>query len=80
GLTVYRVGQQTPVGVSQAVRDVLPEIEINLPPYVSIVIADDDSVNYYNQMSILLKNAFLGLVLVLVMLSIFLEYRLAFWV
>ncbi|GEA49681.1 multidrug resistance protein [Vibrio inusitatus NBRC 102082] len=80
GLTVYRVGQQTPVGVSQAVRDVLPEIETNLPPGVSIVIADDDSINYYNQMSILLKNAFLGLVLVLVMLSIFLEYRLAFWV
>ena len=80
GLTVYRIGQQTPVGVSQAVRDVLPEIEANLPPGVNIVIADDDSINYYNQMSILLKNAFLGLVLVLVLLSVFLEYRLAFWV
>lgn len=80
GLTVYRIGEQTPIGVSQAVRDVLDEIQANLPPGVSIVIADDDSINYDNQMKILLKNAFLGLVLVLVLLSVFLEYRLAFWV
>jgi len=80
GLTIYRIGQQTPMEVSQAVRDVLPEIQRTLPPGVSIVIADDDSINYSNQMRILLKNAFLGLLLVLIMLSVFLEYRLAFWV
>ena len=80
GLTVYRIGDQTPIGVSDTVRDILPEIEADLPPGVSIDITDDDSVNFKNQMNLLLKNAFLGLLLVLILLSIFLEYRLAFWV
>lgn len=79
-LTVYRIGNQTPVGVSDTVREILPEIEAELPPGIKLVIADDDSANYRNQMGLLLKNAFLGLVLVLILLSIFLEYRLAFWV
>ncbi|WP_422410802.1 MULTISPECIES: efflux RND transporter permease subunit [unclassified Endozoicomonas] len=80
GLTVYRVGEQTPIGVSDTVRNILPEIRAELPPGVSIDITDDDSVNFRNQMNLLLKNAFLGLLLVLVLLSLFLEYRLAFWV
>lgn len=80
GLTVYRVGEQTPVGVSDTVRNILPEIRAELPPGVNIEITDDDSVNFKNQMNLLLKNAFLGLLLVLVLLSLFLEYRLAFWV
>lgn len=80
GLTVYRIGDQTPIGVSDTVRAILPEIQAQLPPGVSIAITDDDSVNFKNQMDLLLKNAFLGLLLVLVLLSLFLEYRLAFWV
>ena len=79
-ITVYRIGDQTPISVSDSVRDILPQIEAELPPGVQMAITEDDSADYRNQMNLLLENAFIGLALVLVLLSIFLEYRLAFWV
>ncbi|MFK0569867.1 efflux RND transporter permease subunit, partial [Endozoicomonas sp.] len=79
-ITIYRIGDQTPLGVSDAVRAILPEIEASLPPGVSMEITEDDSDVYRDRMDLLLKNAFIGLLLVLVLLSLFLEYRLAFWV
>ena len=42
--------------------------------------ADDDGDTYNQRVGLLLKNAFIGLFLVLFLLSLFLEYRLAFWV
>ena len=79
-VNVYRIGDQTPVGVSDAVRSILPEIEASLPPGVTMEITEDDSAEYNDRLGLLLKNAFIGLILVLGCLSLFLEYRLAFWV
>ncbi|OED48337.1 hypothetical protein ACH42_02375 [Endozoicomonas sp. (ex Bugula neritina AB1)] len=79
-INVYSIGAQTPVGVSDAVNAILPEIEASLPPGVILAITEDDSEVYDDRLTLLLKNAFLGLILVLASLSLFLEYRLAFWV
>ncbi len=79
-ITVFRVGDQTPIGISDAVHDALPAITAELPPGISLVVADDDSDIYRARMDLLLKNAFMGLLLVLVVLGLFLEFRLAFWV
>ena len=79
-LSVFRIGDQTPLGVSDSVRKILPEIEASLPPGVKMEITSDDSDAFRGRLDLLLKNAFLGLILVLVSLSLFLEYRLAFWV
>jgi multidrug efflux pump subunit AcrB len=43
-------------------------------------VTDDDGETYKQRVGLLLKNAGIGLILVLCLLSIFLEYRLAFWV
>ncbi|UCG60145.1 MAG: efflux RND transporter permease subunit [Phycisphaerales bacterium] len=80
GLEVYRVGGQTPIGVSDAVRSAMVEIERELPPGISWVINRDRSEIYRQRLELLLKNAFLGLTLVVVLLGLFLEFRLAFWV
>jgi multidrug efflux pump subunit AcrB len=80
GLDVYRVGEQTPISVSEAVRAVLPEIQAEMPPGVQVAIRDDDSEVYKQRLTLLLKNAFMGLVLVLLVLGLFLEFKLAFWV
>jgi len=79
-LEVYRVGGQTPIGVSDAVRAAMVEIERDLPPGINWVINRDRSEIYRQRLELLLKNAFLGLMLVIVLLGLFLEFRLAFWV
>ncbi len=80
GFTVYRVGEETPLGVSRAVHAALAEIEPDLPPGVHVAINSDRSKIYEQRLHLLYKNAFLGLCLVLVLLGLFLELRLAFWV
>jgi multidrug efflux pump subunit AcrB len=80
GVAVYRVGEQTPIGVSKAVRRAMAEIEPDLPPGVHYDIRDDRSEVYWQRLDLLVKNAFYGLLLVLLVLALFLEARLAFWV
>ncbi len=79
-LEVYRVGEQTPMAVSGAVRRILVELESELPPGIHCRIMRDRTNIYRQRLSLLLRNAMLGLVLVLVVLGLFLEVRLAFWV
>ncbi|MCB9549863.1 MAG: efflux RND transporter permease subunit [Myxococcales bacterium] len=80
GLDVFRVGDQTPIGVSDAVRARLDGLQAALPEGVSTVINRDRSEIYKQRLDLLLNNALLGLVLVVVVLGLFLELRLAFWV
>jgi len=80
GLAVYRVGDQKPIGVSEAGRQALAKIEADLPPGINYAVSSDRSEIYRQLLQLLLKNAFIGLVLVLSLLSLFLEFKLAFWV
>jgi multidrug efflux pump subunit AcrB len=80
GVNVSRVGSQTPTGISEAVRAALPGLTTSLPPQIHLAIQNDRSNIYMQRLSLLLKNGFMGLMLVLVFLSLFLEFKLAFWV
>ena len=79
-LLVYRVGNETPIGVSEATRQAMHDIAVDLPPTISWAISGDRSEMYQQRLTLLLKNAFFGLALVLILLGIFLEMKLAFWV
>jgi multidrug efflux pump subunit AcrB len=79
-IEVYRVGDQTPIGVSDAVHRAMEGIEADLPPGVNYSINRDSSDIYRQRLTLLLRNGGLGLVLVLVLLGLFLEVRVAFWV
>ncbi len=79
-IDVYRVADETPIGVSDAVKRALPEAVAGLPEGIDVATVDDDSEIYRARMELLLTNGFVGLLLVLGLLSLFLEYRLAFWV
>ncbi len=80
GLKVFRVGDQTPERVSRATRRALADLETSLPPGVRTAIQDDNSTAYVQRRDLLVKNLLLGLLLVLGVLGLFLEPRLAFWV
>lgn len=79
-LLVYRVGKQTPIGVSESTKEAMVNIGTNLPPGISWKITSDSSDVYKQRLELLLKNAFIGLTLVLLLLGLFLEMKLAFWV
>lgn len=79
-LKIYRAEDQTPTTVVAAMYEKLDKIRLDLPPGIEIIVTDDDGETYQQRVGLLLKNAAIGLLLVLCLLSIFLEYRLAFWV
>jgi multidrug efflux pump subunit AcrB len=79
-LKIYRAEDQTPITVVEAMYKKLDDIRLQLPPGIEVTVIDDDGETYRQRVGLLLKNAVIGLILVLCLLSIFLEYRLAFWV
>jgi len=79
-LNIYRMGEQTPSQIAEAIEKMWPEILAMLPPGAGIAIVDDDAKNYQKRLSLLLSNAFIGLLLVLIIMSLFLQFKLAFWV
>ncbi len=79
-LNIYRTDSQTPTDVYDAYVDQLEAVKGLLPPGVDVALTDNDAKTYTQRLSLLLKNAFIGLLLVMITLAIFLEYRLAFWV
>jgi len=79
-IEVFRVGSQTPIEISDKVNQYIKEIDPSLPDNVQIATWDDRSELYEDRVNLLIKNALLGLCLVLGLLGLFLEPRLAFWV
>ncbi len=79
-LRIYRVGEQTPIQVSDAVRGRLESVRASLPEGIGAAIRRDRSDIYRQRVELLLRNGALGLGLVLIILGLFLEARLAFWV
>ncbi len=78
---VYRAGGEHVTEVATAVREHLAnEVIPSLPDGVGITIWNDESQDYAERVDILVKNGILGLLLVLIALSLFLEIRLAVWV
>ena len=79
-ILVYRTGNQSPPEVADAIYTMWDELEAMLPPGMHLTVTDDRAEMYKQRLGLLLKNAAIGLVLVMVLLAMFLEYRLAFWV
>lgn len=79
-LKVFSVGEQSPTDVAVATKDMVAKLENSLPPGISATTWADRSKLYDQRLDLMLRNAAIGLVLVLVILGLFLEPRLAFWV
>ncbi|MFB6263337.1 MAG: efflux RND transporter permease subunit, partial [Bradymonadaceae bacterium] len=77
---VYRVGDQTPLEISSAVHDFVEKQRQRGSDRISYHIWNDRSQMYEDRMNLLIENSYLGLALVLLVLGLFLQSQLAFWV
>ncbi len=77
-MDIYRVGNQTPLEISRAVKDFLSQFP--RPDGVKTDSFDDRSEAFVGRLNLLKKNAISGLILVFIVLALFLEIRLSFWV
>ncbi len=79
-LEIYRVGDQTPLEIARVIKALIKTEQEELPPAVQLGIWHDRSEVLKDRFDLLFKNALMGLVLVIVILGVFLQVRLAFWV
>jgi len=79
-VNVFRVAAETPISVSEAVDRVMEAEQPGLPPGITVVKWNDRSDIFKQRVDLLLRNAYLGLILVFITLGLFLQIRLAFWV
>lgn len=77
---VYRTSDERVLDVAQTVTDYLAnDFAPTLPDQVDYAIWDDDSLLLKDRLGLLIDNAIIGLILVLISLTLFLDIRLAFW-
>ena len=81
GIDVYRASNEKVFEMAEAVREhIADEVLPALPRGVGVEIWKDDAADVSGRLGLMIENALLGLLLVLVALTLFLEVRLALWV
>lgn len=79
-VTVYRVGEQSVLEISDSIKKYIKNKSPQLPEGVELNIWQDKSEYFKSRMYLLTRNALTGLLLVFMILVLFLRLRLAFWV
>ena len=78
-IQVFRVGDEGALQIADTTKSYVDDLEADLPAGVSADTWDDDSIILRQRIGLLLRNARLGLMLVFLCLTLFLNLRLAFW-
>jgi multidrug efflux pump subunit AcrB len=79
-IEVFRVADQNALTVAKTIKEFAERIRPTLPEGMNIGIYNDRSVMLKSRLDLLLRNMALGLILVSILLSLFLDLKLAFWV
>ena len=79
-IEVFRVADQNALTVAATIKKFAEKIRPTLPEGIHIDIYNDRSVMLKSRMELLIKNMGFGLILVSILLALFLDLKLAFWV
>ena len=79
-VSVFRTGDQGALEIARIVKDYVADRQASLPAGITVATWQDQSAELRGRLSTLLRNGLTGFVLVFVLLALFLELRLAFWV
>jgi multidrug efflux pump subunit AcrB len=77
---VFRVGDENALTIADAVKAYIKDRQKTLPEGITLTPWQDDSLVLKDRMSLLMRNARWGFLLVFMMLALFLRLRLAWWV
>jgi len=77
---VYRIGDQSPLEIAETVKKITEDESQTFPPGIQYRIDSNTADDYRERLSLLTENGLLAIVIVLIILGLFLEYKLAFWV
>jgi len=78
-IEVFRVGDEGALEVAELTKRYVDDLRSTLPSGISVSTWNDDSIILRQRIGLLLRNARLGLILVFLCLTLFLNLRLAFW-
>jgi multidrug efflux pump subunit AcrB len=79
-LKVSRVGEEDILLIAEEVKNFLQQARLEVPEGIELTIWQDESQDLVDRLDALAKNARSGLLLVLLVLTLFLRFRLALWV
>ncbi|MFT5011551.1 MAG: multidrug efflux pump subunit AcrB [Patiriisocius sp.] len=79
-ITVYRVGNEDTITSARAVKQYIERVRPTLPEGLDLTVWIDESVALNRRIEALTKNAYAGLALVLLILTLFLRFKVAMWV
>ncbi len=79
-VTTYRVGEEDTLESAQSVKDYLERIRPTLPEGLDVSIWMDESQSLERRINTLTGSAYAGLALVLLILTMFLRFKVAIWV
>jgi multidrug efflux pump subunit AcrB len=79
-LEIFRIGDQSPLDIAKAVQVVLDDLETTLPQGIEYRIDSNSAEDFSDRLNLLLENGAFAVIIILLILSLFLEYRLSFWI
>ena len=79
-VSVFRTGDQSAVEIAALATAYVERARGRLPEGVTLTVWQNDAESLNNQLSLMLRNGVAGFALVFLVLALFLELRLAFWV
>ncbi|MEH6551795.1 MAG: efflux RND transporter permease subunit [Pseudomonadales bacterium] len=77
---IRKTGQEDVLLMADKVKAYLEDLRPSLPEGITVTVWDDESQDLVDRLAVLSDNAFSGLILVVLVLALFLRFRLALWV
>ena len=79
-VSVFRTGEQSALEIAARVHEYVDEAQARMPPGVTLTVWQDQSKVLNARLGLMLRSGASGFILVFIVLTLFLELRLAFWV
>jgi multidrug efflux pump subunit AcrB len=79
-LKIYQNKRSKPIEISTEIQELIANYQTEIPEGLTLTILQDQSQPFSQRINLLTSNGLIGMLLVILVLSLFLDLRLAFWV
>jgi len=79
-LVVYQDTMAKPIALSSEIVEFIGQYKANIPPQLSLTVLQDEAQGFKERIALLTENGLVGMALIMLILALFVDARLAFWV